>query len=376
MKATIEDPAAAQILAPSFGLRFSGINATMETVVPALTRRVSIACCGANLSEDLPRTTLARWLRNPSGHRVRIFHARRNNDMVVGIVLRWFLGRRLRLLFTSAAQRRHTRWTRWLYRRMDAVIATTDRAAELLDRDATVIRHGVDHEQFHPGTSAAVRRSLGLPNQPTIGVFGRLRPQKGTGDLIEAAIRVFAETPDWRIVFVGAATPEHQPDVERWQRRIDDAGLHDRIVFQGYVREFADLPRWHRAMDVTACVSRNEGFGVTCLEALATERPVLATRAGAWAEILDEGRTGWLADPGDIDSIENALRRVVATPDSERREMGREGRRTIEARYTVAHEADRIEAVYRRLLADDPHSRVDLTTDSVVTTVAADRKAA
>ena len=296
--------------------------------------------------------------------------------MVVGIVLRWFLGRRLRLLFTSAAQRRHTRWTRWLYRRMDAVIATTDRAAELLDRDATVIRHGVDHEQFHPGTSAAVRRSLGLPNQPTIGVFGRLRPQKGTGDLIEAAIRVFAETPDWRIVFVGAATPEHQPDVERWQRRIDDAGLHDRIVFQGYVREFADLPRWHRAMDVTACVSRNEGFGVTCLEALATERPVLATRAGAWAEILDEGRTGWLADPGDIDSIENALRRVVATPDSERREMGREGRRTIEARYTVAHEADRIEAIYRRLLADDPQSGVDLTTGNVITTVAADGKAA
>ncbi len=64
----------------------------------------------------------------PRRHRVRVWHARRNNEMLVGLLLRSMLRMPLKLVFTSAAQRRHTAYTRWLMRRMDAVIATSTRS--------------------------------------------------------------------------------------------------------------------------------------------------------------------------------------------------------------------------------------------------------
>jgi len=76
-----------------------------------------------------------------------IWHARRNNEMIVGVLLR-SLGWPLKLVFTSAAQRHHSWITRWLIRKMDAIIATNDISASFLKRDATVIPHGVDTKLY------------------------------------------------------------------------------------------------------------------------------------------------------------------------------------------------------------------------------------
>ena len=76
-----------------------------------------------------------------------IWHARRNNEMIAGVLLR-ALGWPLKLVFTSAAQRHHTWITRWLIRQMDAIIATTEISASFLKREATVVMHGVDTDRL------------------------------------------------------------------------------------------------------------------------------------------------------------------------------------------------------------------------------------
>ena len=121
-----------------------------------------------------------------------IWHARRNDEMIAGVLLR-ALGWPLKLVFTSAAQRHHTWLTRWLIRQMDAIIATSELSASFLKREATVVMHGVDTDRYAPPADrAAAFAQSGLPGRYAIGCFGRVRAQKGTrrlrrGDVPAAA---------------------------------------------------------------------------------------------------------------------------------------------------------------------------------------------
>ena len=118
--------------------------------------------------------------------------------MLAGLVLRRLLGFRLILLFTSAAQRYHSAYTRWLYDKMDAVVATTGAAASYLERDATVVPHGVDTELFHPpGDRLGAWREMGGAGDHGIGIFGRIRPEKGTEELVDALVGVLPSRPAW-----------------------------------------------------------------------------------------------------------------------------------------------------------------------------------
>ncbi len=275
----------ATVMAPSMGLRFSGINATMEALLPVMRQSMSIACCGGNLSDQMPRTSLWKWLRSPMRKQWRIWHSRRNNDMLLGLLLRHVLRQKLILLFTSAGQREHTRLTRFCYHRMDAVIATTAKAASFLKCPATISHHGVDTTTFQPPADRTeVRKLLGIDAQPTLGVFGRIRPQKGTGDLVEALLQTLPQFPEWRVILIGAVTAQFQPYKDQLDQKLRDAGLADRVQFRGFLKDFSELPRWYQAVDAVACVSRNEGFGVTCLEGMASGTPVLATRAAHGAK--------------------------------------------------------------------------------------------
>src|SRR5258708_14128793 len=102
-----------------------------------------------------------------------IWHARRNNEMIVGVLLR-SLGWPLKLVFTSAAQRHHSWITRWLISRMDAIIATSELSASFLKCEATVIMHGVDTDVYSPPADRAAAFPEGaLPGRFAIRFFCR-----------------------------------------------------------------------------------------------------------------------------------------------------------------------------------------------------------
>jgi len=340
----------AMVMAPSLGLRFSGINATMEALLPLMAQSIPIACCGQNLSDQMPTARLVRWLAHPNRHRWRLWHARRNNDMLLGLVLRYLFRQKLILVWTSAAQRHHTWLTRFCYHRMDAVLATTEKAASYLRCPAGVSHHGVNVDAYVPtDRKSEARAKLGIADRRTIGVFGRVRPQKGVGDFVEAVLAVLPRYPQWQVLFVGQVTPEFAAYQSDLIAKLTAAGLADRVRFTGFLEDFADLPHWYRAMDAVACVSRNEGFGVTCLEAMASGVPVLATEAGAWPDILEHGVDGWLVKPADCADLATGLEHLCrATPD-ELQVMGRRARKKVEDRFAIRHESDRLIAFYHQL---------------------------
>src|SRR5262245_10190494 len=140
------------VVVPNLHWRYSGVTATNRMVAPRLARLLSAGWFGRDAPDGMRRLGIGdilRLRRRLQRRKPRIWHARRNNEMLIGLALRG-LGWPLRLVFTSAAQRQHSWITRFLIARMDAVIATSAASASYLKRAATVVHHGVDTDVYCP----------------------------------------------------------------------------------------------------------------------------------------------------------------------------------------------------------------------------------
>jgi mannosyltransferase len=277
-----------------------------------------------------------------------IWHARRNNEMIAGVLLR-SLGWPLKLVFTSAAQRHHSWITRWLIRRMDAIIATNDISASFLKRDATVIPHGVDTKLYKPPVDrAAAFAQAGLPGRYAIGCFGRVRAQKGSDVFVDAMCRLLPRYPDFTAILVGAITPEHTAFANQLKKRIEAAGLQSRIVITGELG-IEEVQRWYQRLTIYAFTSRNEGFGLTLIEAMSVGAALVASRAGAAELVVEDGVTGVLTPTGDVDALVAALEPLMRDPASAIA-MGIRAQARVLAKFSLDAEANRIAEVYRALV--------------------------
>src|SRR3954452_13613782 len=202
-------------------------------VAPKLARMFRAVWLGSHAPDGIARMGLAGLLKLWRRRTPLIWHARRNDEMIAGVLLRG-LGWPLKLVFTSAAQRHHTWLTRWLIARMDAIIATSALSASFLKRESTVVMHGVDTGRYAPPADRAAAFADGkLPGRYAIGAFGRVRAQKGSDVFVEAMCRLLPRYPDFSAVIVGAIVPEQQAFANDLKRRIDAAGLQSRIVMSG-----------------------------------------------------------------------------------------------------------------------------------------------
>lgn len=341
-----------EVIAPNFKRRHSGVTSTVLRLVPLQARDIAIVASAPDLPPEVPNLPPARLLSLPrSGpNGARVWHARRNVEMVAGLGLKFLAAKKLKLLFTSAAQRRHTSFTRWLIRQMDAVIATSAKSASYLETKATVIHHGVDCEQFSPVQDrAALRRSLDLPEDgPLIGCFGRIRHQKGNDLFVRSVIRVFSDVPQGKALIMGRATEEHKEFLQQLKNDVGSAGLAHRILFRDEV-PIEQLSRHFQALDLYVAPQRWEGFGLTPLEAMACGVPVVATRVGAFQELVVDGVTGHLIDVEDLDAMTLRINQMI-TREETRSTFGDAARQNVIENFSLQAEANAIIAVYRTLL--------------------------
>ena len=337
-----------QVIVPNLHRRYSGVTATNRMVAPKLAKLVRAAWLGSWRPEGIAGMgvgdLLGLWRRRTP----LVWHARRNDEMIVGVLLR-ALGWPLKLVFTSAAQRHHTWLTRWLIRRMDAVIATSDLSASYLKREAIVITHGVDTDIYAPPQDRAVAfAESGLPGRYAIGCFGRIRAQKGSDVFVDAMCRLLPRYPDFSAVMVGAITAEQTVFANDLERRIEAAGLTSRFLITGEL-EIEQVQRWYQRLTIYAFTSRNEGFGLTLLEAMAAGAALVAARAGAAELVVEEGVTGALVPTGDVDALVAALEPLMRDP-AAAAAMGTRARARVLEKFSLDAEAAAIAGVYRRLV--------------------------
>lgn len=180
-----------EIILGNSNKKFSGVTSTMLQVLSVQCKSAHIAVMGRH---HLPQTANAvsfiqalSICRKPLKSGLpRIFHARRNDEMIQGLLLRFLSGSRVRLIFTSTAQRPKTWITRWLMSKMDGLLTTCSAAHQYMTLPADrVIPHGIDVQQMRnakPGSTYV------LPGKFNIGIFGRVREQKGVDLFIDALI--------------------------------------------------------------------------------------------------------------------------------------------------------------------------------------------
>ncbi|MCJ2066850.1 glycosyltransferase [Methylobacterium sp. J-088] len=186
----------------------------------------------------------------------------------------------------------------------DAFIAAGGHASRV-----TVVPNGLDLE-LDTRSPAALRAELGLPAGPLIGVFSRLAPWKGQDVVIEALARL----PDLRCIVVGTALFGEDAYAAGLRAQAEHLGVADRVLFLG---QRADVPRLMQAVDAVVHPSVDpEPFGRTLVEAMLAGVPVIATDAGASAEILDGGAAGTLVPPRRPDRLATALAELFADPDA------------------------------------------------------------
>ena len=348
------DTDAIDVIAPNLKRRYSGVSSTVFRLVPVQSKQIAIATTGPVLPDDIPQFPLSRLLfmsrSGPSGYRV--WHARRNIEMLAGVLLKYVLRKRLKLVFTSAAQRRRGEYSRWLIRRMDAVIAASGKAKSYLQVPATVVLHGIDAEEFSPPTDrAALRSRLGLdPDALIVGCFGRIRSQKGTDLFVDAMIELLPRHPTAQGIIMGGVTREQQAFVDDLKARIEAANLGDRLRILPEDKGFTIAP-WFQASDIYVAPQRWEGFGLTPLEAMSCGVAVVATRVGAFEDLVAPNETGMLVPPEDLPELISATDKLMSDT-ALRQSMAKAARQKVVDQHQIEHEAEAITAVYRRLIAE------------------------
>lgn len=246
-RAQVVDIRDVEVIAPNFKRRLSGVTSSIIQLVPvqrALGQKIAVL--GPGLPKSLPSVRfrdLIRLWKRPPGRRCRVWHARRNVEMLPAVLLRDLLRMKIRIVFTSASQRRHTGWSKFLIGRMDAVIATSARTAAYLEVPNTVILHGIDTQRFQPPfDKAEAKQALGLdPAKKFVGCFGRVRRQKGTDLFVDSMIALLPGRPGWGAIVAGRATGPHAAFETELKERVAKAGLADRILFVG---EHTNIPDW------------------------------------------------------------------------------------------------------------------------------------
>ncbi len=211
------------------------------------------------------------------------------------------------------------------------------------------VNNGVDANYFVPAAKSRLENSQDAPQMLFVG---RISPEKGIHDLIDAFIEVTATYPNALLTIIGphiivskemlfdlqpepevqALEPYYGVDYLEYIKSKIPPHLSDQIIFTGSLAQEQVLSYYQQA-DVVINPSLSEAFGMSLVEAMATQTPVVATKIGGMTEIVNDGVTGLLTDPGDIQALANAITTIISEPETAKK-MGEAGRKRVLKYYT------------------------------------------
>jgi D-inositol-3-phosphate glycosyltransferase len=176
----------------------------------------------------------------------------------------------------------------------------------------------------------ATRRRLGIPEDADVLICsGTIEPRKAQAQLAQAFDLIAARHPRALLVLAGATSGLDSVALAEWVASSNSAG---RIRL---VETTPEIQSWHGAADILVCASRIESLPRVALEAMAWEMPILATSVFGLPELIEDGETGWLCEPGDTRLLADALDRALRSSPAERRRIGRAARALVERRHAI-----------------------------------------
>ena len=255
--------------------------------------------------------------------------------------------RQARSLYEKA---RRILWSPWVMQQVVArrlprviVVSNTSRLAvqeafDLAPERMRVVHNGIDSDQFRPLPD--VERQPGL----ILYVANSEDRNKGARYLIEALHLLQDDRRDYQLALVD----HEQKRLKLVPRLVKEYGLSSRVHFTGRLST-EQLVRLYNQATLAVSPSLYEGFGLPAAEAMSCGTPVIATTGGAFPEVIDHDKSGWLVPPGDSRALADAIR-LLMDDESLRERLGRDGRQSILERFSWRKAAEETLAVYEELL--------------------------
>jgi glycosyltransferase involved in cell wall biosynthesis len=268
------------------------------------------------------------------------------------IIVHTFHGHVLRGYFNPLTTLGFRTLERWLARMTTALIAVSPEVRDDLIRlqvapasKFKVIRLGIELDERTDSTAdvrAETRRQLGIAEHAfVVGWVGRMTAVKRTDDVVRALRGLVDRGVDAYLCLVGDG-----PDRDHLESYAHELGVVKRCLFVGYQE---DVSRFYSAIDALLLPSVNEGTPVSVIEALAAQRPAVATRVGGTPDVIRDGVDGFLVEVGDAYALSERLAELAADP-ARRAQMGADGRERVLGRYAVERLVDDVDRLYRSLL--------------------------
>lgn len=290
--------------------------------------------------------SLSRLKTYVRDHHIDVVHSHTRVTQVAGRLLKMFSG----VAYVSTCHgffRPH-----WFRKRLgawgDRVIAISPQVQDHLMKDFSVaedrialVESGIDLEMFQPADEAvkkSIRAKLGYGEEILIGIIARFSDVKGQDLLVIAMKDVIRACPQARLLLIGSGKQE-----ELLRGLTKELGLQAHVRFHPVVAQTAEMLS---ALDIVVSPSRNEGLGLSIMEAQAMALPVVGTRVGGIPSLIKDGETGLLIEPEAPPAIAASVVRLCRDPGLRLR-LGQSARRFAVDRCSSDGMVDKTVACYR-----------------------------
>ncbi len=233
---------------------------------------------------------------------------------------------------------------------LDRILAVSEKVRKFftvngkISPKAVTVYNGINADVFNPQViDGDIRDELGLREDVVvIGSIGAIEKNKGQRYLLEAIAKLKTEGIGNIVCIVCGTGPEE----ENLKRFVYEKGIADIVLFLGY-RD--DIPRILKILDIIIITSFHESFSMSTVEAMAMEVPVIATNVGGIPEVVDNGKTGILVPPGNVDALCKAMKYLIQNPEIGIN-MGKKGRQRVLERFTIEENVRKTEQIFLQML--------------------------
>jgi len=237
------------------------------------------------------------------------------------------------------------------FERADRIIAVSNELAKDIKRQykvpeekLVVIPNGIDVSKFKPMLAEDLREKLGLTDEKVIVSVGAISRQKGFHLLLKTLPDILKEYKNARLIIVGGGLY-----LQKLKDMAVKLGVKNHVIFTGRVPD-EELPKYYNLADIFAFPTlRVEGLPLVIPEAMACEKPVVASRIGGIPTVIEDGKDGFLIKPNDLKDLRDKILMLLEDEKLAKR-VGKTARRKVVRRFSVDRMVNDTIKVYEEVL--------------------------
>jgi len=237
------------------------------------------------------------------------------------------------------------------FKKADKIIAVSNELAEDIKRQykvpekkLVVIPNGIDVSKFKPMSVEDLREKLGLAGEKVIVSVGAISKQKGFHLLLKILPDILREYKNVRLIIVGTG-----PYLQKLKGMAVKLGIENHVIFAGRVSD-EELPKYYNLADVFAFPTlRMEGLPLVVPEAMACEKPVIASRIGGIPTVIENNKDGILIEPGNLKELKERIMEVLRDEELAKK-LGKNARKKVVERFSLDRMVEDTIKVYKEVL--------------------------